>query len=60
MTARKTRKNKYWGYHLIVDASDCIPEAIRSSKTIKEFTKELVDKIDMVAYGAPKLSLIHI
>jgi len=52
----KTRKNKkYWGYHLIVDASDCIPEAIRSSKTIKEFTKELVDKIDMVAYGAPKV-----
>lgn len=56
MAVRKTRKiKKYWGYHLIVNASDCIPEAIRSSKIIKEFTKELIDKIDMVAFGSPKV-----
>jgi S-adenosylmethionine/arginine decarboxylase-like enzyme len=52
----KTRKNrKYWGYHLTVDARDCNPEALRSKKTIAEFSKKLVSDIDMVAYGAPRI-----
>jgi hypothetical protein len=58
----KTRKIKrsntsYWGYHLIVNAASCDPGAISSSNTIKAFTKELVDRIDMVAYGPPKVVL---
>jgi len=54
---RKTRKIKksYWGYHLIVNAASCDPGAIRSSTTIKAFTKELVKRIDMKAYGPPKV-----
>ena len=52
----KTRKNKrYWGYHLIVDAANCNAEAVRSKKTIAEFSKKLVSDIDMVAYGAPRI-----
>ena len=53
---RKTRKiKKPWGHHLIVNAASCDPGAIRSSTTIKAFTKELVKRIDMKAYGPPKL-----
>jgi len=55
---RGTRKLKktvgsYWGYHLLVNAADCTPDAIRSASTIREFTKELVDAIDMVSFGSP-------
>lgn len=45
----------YWGYHLIVDAGKCCPNAIRSRKTIHNFTKSLVSSIDMVAYGEPQI-----
>jgi len=55
----KTRKikkmQKAWGYHLIVNAADCDPQALRSAETIKKFTKALVKKIKMVAYGPPKV-----
>ena len=52
----KTRKTKrYWGYHLMLDAANCNPEAVCSKKTIAEFCKKLVSDIDMVAYGAPKI-----
>lgn len=60
-TNRKTRKvhnkNKSgcWGYHLTVDAGDCHHDAIRSKSTIAAFSKELVEKIDMVAYGPPRI-----
>lgn len=54
---RKNRKSKqaYWGYHLIVNASNCDHDAIRSKKTIAEFTKDIVNKVDMVAYGPPRI-----
>uniref|UniRef100_A0A6C0ERB7 S-adenosylmethionine decarboxylase n=1 Tax=viral metagenome TaxID=1070528 RepID=A0A6C0ERB7_9ZZZZ len=45
----------YWGYHLIIDASQCIPPKIRCSKNITNFTKALVKKIDMVPYGEPQV-----
>lgn len=45
----------YWGYHLHLDVAGCNPEAIRSSQTIYDFTKELVQAIDMVAYGEPQI-----
>jgi S-adenosylmethionine/arginine decarboxylase-like enzyme len=53
-----TRKNKVkgcWGYHLTLDAGECDHAAIRSKATIAAFTKELVEKIDMVAYGPPRI-----
>jgi S-adenosylmethionine/arginine decarboxylase-like enzyme len=45
----------YWGYHLILDCSDCDHEAITSHDTIYNFTKQLVRDIDMVAYGEPQI-----
>lgn len=50
-----TRKNTCWGYHLTLDAGECDHDAIRSKATIAAFTKELVEKIDMVAYGPPRI-----
>jgi S-adenosylmethionine/arginine decarboxylase-like enzyme len=44
-----------WGKHLIVDAAKCSGRSIRSEKTIYDFTKHLVKRIDMVAYGEPQI-----
>lgn len=44
-----------WGYHLIVNASGCLPHSIRCSGNIYQFTKHLVTKIDMVAFGEPQI-----
>ena len=52
-TTRKVKRS--WGYHLIVNAGGCDPEAIRSKDTIKRFSDELVKGIDMVAYGPPRI-----
>ena len=48
-------ENNYWGYHLIVNAKSCNKQAITSAGTIYDFTKELVESIDMVAYGEPQI-----
>lgn len=45
----------YWGYHLIMDAKNCLGPAIRSGDLIRGFTKTLVKEIDMVAYGEPQV-----
>ena len=44
-----------WGYHLILDCkgSKMCKELVRDAKFIKEFTKMLVDGIEMKAYGEP-------
>jgi len=46
-----------WGYHLTLDGAQCHPSAIRSIKNIKSFTKNLVKRIDMKAYGPPQIIL---
>ena len=46
-------KRQFWGYHLIINAGGCDAEAIRSKDTIAAFSKELVNRIDMVAHGKP-------
>jgi S-adenosylmethionine/arginine decarboxylase-like enzyme len=45
----------YWGYHLILDCSRCIPRTIRSKNVITDFSKKLVKKIDMVPHGEPQV-----
>ena len=50
---RKQDKSNFWGYHLIVNAASCNPRHIASSKIIKDFSKELVKRIHMIAYGPP-------
>lgn len=44
-----------WGHHLIVNAGSCCRRAIRSQQEITKFSNELVKKIDMVAYGPPRV-----
>ena len=54
-THRRKTSKRCWGHHLIVNASKCDPEALRSKSTIAAFAKELVQKIDMVAFGPPRI-----
>lgn len=46
----------YWGKHLLIDAGNCDREAIKSEDTIKAFIVDLVDRIDMKAFGEPILA----
>lgn len=52
-TQQTRRQRSYWGYHLIVNAGKCDPDALRSAKQIKAFSAELVERIHMKAYGKP-------
>jgi len=55
MRSKDTRKAGSWGYHLTIDAGGCDHHALRSKSTIAAFTKELVSRIEMVAYGKPRI-----
>ncbi len=44
-----------WGYHLILDCKACDVAAITSRDTLANFTKVIVDAIDMKSYGEPLL-----
>lgn len=44
-----------WGYHSVLNVALCESKSIRSYKNIAIFSKELVKRIDMVAYGRPKI-----
>ena len=43
----------YWGYHLMLDCAGCDHDKITNGANITAFTKELVRRIDMVAFGEP-------
>lgn len=49
----KNMSAKYWGYHLAIDAPGASLDYIRNSQRISDFAKDLVKRIDMVAYGEP-------
>ena len=42
-----------FGYHLVVNCAACDKKKISSEENIKAFTKMLIEKIDMVAFGDP-------
>ena len=46
------QNKKMWGQHLILDMGEC-NENISRKESIRTFVAELVDAIDMVAYGEP-------
>ena len=46
---------KYWGYHLILDCAACDKDSIMNADHITSFAKDLVQRIDMVAYGEPQV-----
>lgn len=43
----------YWGYHATLDCRSCDKALISDKTVIETFAKELVKRIDMVAYGEP-------
>ena len=50
------KANTVWGYHLMIDAANCDPDAIRSKKTIDKFARKLVKEIHMVPFGPPRIN----
>ncbi len=42
-----------WGQHLVADVRAGDVARVRSGDDIREFCRQLVDRIDMVAYGDP-------
>lgn len=47
---------EYWGYHLLVNCSNCDRDFITDRWVHNKFLEELVEAIDMVAYGKPVLA----
>lgn len=47
--------SNYWGYHLALDCANCDKVAIKDAEHITKFAKDLVKRIDMVAYGEPQV-----
>lgn len=44
-----------WGFHLMLDVYKACPASIRDYNHIKKFSKELVNKIDMIPFGEPQI-----
>ncbi|MGR8949270.1 MAG: S-adenosylmethionine decarboxylase family protein [Gammaproteobacteria bacterium] len=42
-----------WGYHLILDFAGCPRERLVSKDNLQRWISELIDAIDMKAYGEP-------
>lgn len=42
-----------WGHHLTMDCKACKIDKVTSEENIKNFAKELVERINMTAYGEP-------
>lgn len=49
-------ETKPWGFDMSIDAFECDIETISNKQHIENFLKELVERIDMVAFGDP---IIH-
>lgn len=45
----------YWGFHALFDCASCDNDKITDRENIYNFIKELVEKIDMVAFGEPMI-----
>ena len=50
-----TNADQFWGYHAMFDAKACKIESVTNADTIRDFLKELVIVIDMIAYGEPQV-----
>ena len=44
---------EYWGYHLMLDCRGGVIDRVRDGENIKGFAKDLVEQIDMKAFGEP-------
>lgn len=50
-----TEENKYWGYHLIINAGMCDKEKVKDQAYLKLWVEDLVKEINMVAFGKPQI-----
>lgn len=48
---KEFNSKKAWGISSAVDIYDCNPDIIRDAEKIKEYVKQLIELIDMKAYG---------
>lgn len=48
----------YWGYHLMLDCSECDVDSMKDKQNIYNFVKVLIERIDMVAYGEPVIEFL--
>jgi S-adenosylmethionine/arginine decarboxylase-like enzyme len=48
----------YWGYHLMLDCSECDVDMMRDKQNIYNFVKELIKDIEMVAHGEPIIEFL--
>ena len=51
--SRTSGPGQYWGYHLILDCRGGDVSAVRDRETIVAWVRDLVERIDMRAYGEP-------
>lgn len=51
----KKEDPSFWGYHLILDCTGCDIEKIDDREALLVFVKDLVEEIEMKAYGEPIL-----
>lgn len=47
--------NTYWGYHLILNCASANIDKITDYDNVVLFAKQLVKRIDMVAFGEPQV-----
>ena len=45
----------YWGYHAMFDCAACDKDLVTSKDNVRNFIKELVPAIDMIAFGEPMI-----
>jgi S-adenosylmethionine decarboxylase len=45
--------NEYWGYHLILDCGGGDVKSVTNKKHIENFARDLVQALDMTAWGKP-------
>ena len=48
----------FWGYHAMFDCSGCDKDAVQSKDAIAAFIKDVIQRIDMVAVGEPKIEYL--
>lgn len=45
----------FWGYHMLLDCSQCNKEAITDPTVLETWIRDLVKRIGMVPYGDPQI-----
>jgi len=50
----------HFGYHLLLDCSNCNRDKISSRENIANYVKTLIEMIDMVAVGEPIIEMLCI